>query len=342
MPMNEDRYRRQTTFAKIGEKGQHAISTASVAIVGVGALGTNIAERLTRAGVGYLRLIDRDWVELDNLPRQALFDQRDAHDRRPKAIAATEKLSSINSTITIEPHVIDFQNDNALELINDCDILIDGTDNFETRYLMNDVSLEKNIPWIHGGIIGASGQVMGIVPHQTCCLRCILPDIPDAEAMETCNSAGVVGPSVTLVASLQSILALKMIVEGTESIASQWIAIDSWDLSFRNFKASRQTLSVHCPACQGARDFLEGKLSRTTDVLCGRNAVQISNPHRKQVDLQALAAKNAGLPHDINPFFLRLNIAPHEITVFKDGRTIVSGTEDATEARRLIAQWIGG
>lgn len=339
--MTADRYRRQTAFHKIGEKGQHAIAAAKIAIVGVGALGSNIAERLARSGVGYLRLIDRDWVEIDNLPRQTLFDEADARDRRPKAIAATEKLTSINSEIQIEPHVIDFQADNAIQLIRGCDVIIDGTDNFETRYLINDVSLEENIPWVHGGIIGATGQVMGIVPHRTCCLRCILPDLPDAEEMETCNSAGVVGPSVALVASLQSIIALKMIIEGTQSISSQWTSIDSWELSFRTFKADPAVMSPHCPACQGARDFLNGKLSRTADVLCGRNAVQISNAARKQVDLKELASKYDRLPHDLNPFFLRLNIAPHEITVFKDGRTIVSGTEDASEARRLIAQWIG-
>ncbi len=198
------------------------------------------------------------------------------------------------------------------------------------------------MPWIHGGIVGASGQVMAIVPKQTCCLRCILPDMPGIEAMETCNSAGVIGPSVSIVASLQALLTIKCLVAGRESLRSEWLTLDTWDMAFREFRADPASLSPHCPACNGARDFLEGKLTRTVEVLCGRNAVQIQNATRQNINPMELAAKLSEQNVDVNPYFVRLKLERHELTIFRDGRTIVTGTEDPVEARRLIAQWVGG
>ncbi len=339
--MQLDRYRRQKAFHRIGNEGQQRLASARVCLVGVGALGSVIAERLVRAGIGYLRLLDRDWVELDNLPRQTLYTEHDALERLPKSTAARKALLKINSAVDIEANVVDFVPNNAMDLTERCDLIIDGTDNFETRYLINDVSLERSIPWVHGGVVGASGQVMGIVPGKTCCLRCILPDVPDHEAMETCNSAGVIGPAVSVIASLQAMLAMKLIVDGPNCIASEWLSVDCWDLSFRKFKADPAALSNACPACQGERDFLNGKLVRLAEVLCGRNAVQLQGS-QKQIDLGELASKLHQEKVDSNPFFVRLTLPTHELTVFRDGRTIVSGTEDPAEARRLVAQWIGG
>ncbi len=337
------RYRRQMNFRHIGVEGQRRLSAASVAVIGTGALGTTIAERLVRAGVGRLRLIDRDWVELDNLPRQTLFVEQDALERRPKAIAAREQLQKIDSKVDIDASVTEFAPENALELLTGIDVILDGTDNFETRYLINDCSLELNIPWIHGGVIGSSGQVMSIVPGKTCCLRCIFPDLPNPEELETCNTAGVLGPSVSIVAAWQALEAIKLIVAGTDSLRSEWISIETWDASVRRFSADFTKLSFSCPACGlGHRDFLSGQHTRSAVVLCGRNAVQIGGNNHKRVDLEKIAHRLQNESIDANPFFVRLRIAEGEMTIFADGRTIVTGTEDPIVARMLIDRWIGG
>jgi molybdopterin-synthase adenylyltransferase len=337
-----DRYRRQKNFRFIGDAGQRKLAAAKIAIVGVGALGTSIAERLARAGIGHLRLIDRDWVEYDNLARQTLFEESDAANRTPKSIAASVKLSRFNSEVTIDPQVVDFQPNNAVELVEGCDLILDGTDNFETRYLINDVSLEHSIPWVHGGVIGASGQVMTIIPGASCCLRCIIPDMPSSDATETCNTAGVVGPAVTMIASLQAMQAMKYLLS-PESFVSKthWITIDAWDASFRTLQADPQKLKPMCPACNGARDFLKGDYSRTSAILCGRNAVQIRSGQRQSIKLEDLAQRHANSKYDVNPFYFRLHLDDHELTIFRDGRSIVTGTEDPIVAKKLLAEWIG-
>ncbi len=341
--VNNLRYRRQIAFPKIQQSGQQKIADAKVAVVGVGALGSMIAERLTRAGVGALRLIDRDWVEEDNLPRQTLFTHADAIERRPKAIAAAAKLVEINPGLRIETEVVEFSFTNARQLVDRCDLILDGTDNFETRYLINDVSLETNIAWVHGGVLGSSGQVMAIVPHQTCCLRCILPEPPPPDALETCNSAGILGPSVAIVAAWQALLAIRLLVEPKESMPSQWTTIETWNPSTRNFQADPIKLRPLCPACgNGRRDFLDGTLARESKVLCGRNAVQLSSPRATGVNLKKIADQFVDGNVTVNPFFARLAFAEHEITIFADGRMIVSGTEDPSVARKLVDRWIGG
>ena len=341
--LDSNRYRRQIAFGKIGEAGQLKIEAARVAIIGVGALGSMVAERLTRAGIGSLRLIDRDWVEQDNLPRQTLFTERDAIDSRPKAIAAAEALAAINSTIKLEPQVIDFTPENAIKNLSDIDLIVDGTDNFETRYLLNDCSLKLNLPWVHGGVLGGSGQVMTIVPHQTCCLRCILPDPPDPTSLETCNTAGVLGASVAIVAAWQAVAAIRLIVEGSHSISSQWITIETWNAEVRRFNAEPATMRPSCKACgdAGKLDFLEGKFSKQASVLCGRNAVQISPNDSSKIDLAKLTKQHLKENVVSNAYFFRLSIEPHQINVFADGRIIVRGTEEPSIARSLIAKWIG-
>ncbi len=347
IPAN-DRYRRQSAFAELGRAGQLKLSASRVCVVGVGALGSVIAERLVRAGVGHVRLIDRDWVEWDNLPRQTLFTESDARQRLPKAIAATEHLKAINSEIVIEPMIVDLIPTNALETLSDVDLLLDGTDNFETRFLMNDVSLELNVPWLHGGCVGASGQMMACIPKLTACFRCLMPEPMPPDQQATCDSAGVLGPAITIIAGWQAMEAIKILSGHIEAISRKLVTFDFWHNEIRQIAIEPVRTGVGCPACgAGRRDFLDGSRSSSTQVLCGRNAVQIHDPNGHRVDLDLLASRLAGLGLVVvNPFLLRFESQtaekiPFTITVFRDGRGIVSGTEDPVAARRIYATWIG-
>lgn len=343
-----DRYRRQSAFAELGKAGQSRLASSRIGIVGVGALGSVIAERLVRAGVGFVRLIDRDWVEWDNLPRQTLFTESDAQQRLPKAISAAHHLEAINCQTTIDAQVVDLVPANALELLADVDLILDGTDNFETRFLINDVSLEREIPWLHGGCIGASGQMMACIPKVTACFRCLMPEPMPADQQATCDSAGVLGPAVSIIASWQAIEAIKLLSGHPEAVSRKLLTFDFWHNEIRQISIEPLRTGLGCPACgMGRRDFLDGSRSSSTQVLCGRNAVQIHNPDRNSVDLDRLAARLSGLGSvTANPFLLRFERQSNEedpftITVFRDGRGIVSGTEDPTTARRLYATWIG-
>ncbi len=343
-----DRYRRQSAFSELGKTGQARLAASRVGVVGIGALGSVIAERLGRAGVGMIRLIDRDWVELDNLPRQALFVESDAQLRLPKAVAAAEHLKAMNSEITIEPMVVDLIPSNAIELLSDVDLILDGTDNFETRFLINDVSLECNIPWLHGGCVGASGQTMACLPNETACFRCLMPEPMPADQQATCDSAGVLGPAIAIIAGWQSMEAIKLLSGHPEAVSRKLHTFDFWHNEFRQIKIEPMRVGTGCPACSlGRRDFLDGSRSTSTQVLCGRNAVQIQNPNNHQIDLRLLAERLSGLGSIVvNPFLLRFesNASDGEsftITVFRDGRGIVAGTEDPVVARRLYATWIG-
>ncbi len=343
-----DRYRRQSAFAEFGKAGQARLAASRVGIVGVGALGSVIAERLARAGVGRIRLIDRDWVEWDNLPRQTLFVEADARQRLPKAVAATEHLKAINSEISIEPIVVDLIPSNAIELLSDVDLILDGTDNFETRFLINDVSLERNIPWLHGGCVGATGQTMICIPNETACFRCLMPEPMPADQQATCDSAGVLGPAITIIAGWQSMEAIKLLSGHPEAVSRKLHTFDFWHNEFRQIKIEPMRSGTGCPACSmGHRDFLDGSRSTSTQVLCGRNAVQIQNPNDQKIDLRLLADRLSGLGSVVvNPFLLRFESndsdgQPFTITVFRDGRGIIAGTEDPVMARRLYATWIG-
>ncbi len=343
-----DRYRRQSAFAELGKAGQAKLSASRVGIVGVGALGSVIAERLVRAGVGYVRLIDRDWVEWDNLPRQSLFTESDACERLPKAIAAAEHLKAINSEIVIEPMVVDLIPANALSLLSSVDLILDGTDNFETRFLINDVSLEQNIPWLHGGCVGASGQMMACIPKITACFRCLMPEPMPADQQATCDSAGVLGPAIAIIAGWQALEAIKILSGHLEAVSRKLQTFDFWHNEIRQIAIEPFRTGVGCPACgMGRRDFLDGSRSSSTQVLCGRNAVQIHDPNGHRIDLDLLASRLSGLGLvTVNPFILRFESQtsekePFTITVFRDGRGIVSGTEDPVIARRVYATWIG-
>ena len=346
----QDRYRRQKAFIEVGEIGQTLLSRARVAICGMGALGAMVAERLCRSGIGYIRLIDRDWVELDNLPRQALYTNRDAIEVRPKAIAAREHLLAINPDIKLDAVVEDVTYLNAAERLSDVDCIIDGTDNFETRYLINDLSIRFGIPWVHAGIVGASGQLMSFMPGKTACFRCLLPEPPPPEQMQTCDSAGVLGAAVGVIASWQAMEAIKVLLK--KEIAGDGFlrVFDLWSGDVRNVRVPRN-LSIGplenqlgCQTCvRNQFEFLDGAAGTSARVLCGRGAVQIQSSAASRIDLAVLSSRLRleGLVTE-TPFLVRFSHPPYLVTVFGDGRAIIQGTENPDEARKIYARWIGG
>ena len=345
-----DRYRRQKAFVEVGESGQELLSRARVAICGMGALGAMVAERLCRAGIGYMRLIDRDWVELDNLPRQALYTTRDAIEVRPKSIAAREQLLLINPEIELDAVVEDVTYLNAVKRLSDVDCIIDGTDNFETRFLINDLSIRFGIPWVHAGIVGASGQSMCFVPGKTACFRCLLPEPPPAEQMQTCDSAGVLGAAVGVIASWQAMEAIKILLR--KEIAGDGFlrVFDLWSGEVRNVRVRRVLANYEldnqlgCRTCvQNQFDFLEGAVGTHARVLCGRGAVQIQATGSGRMDL-AVLSKRLRLEGQVTEtqFLVRFSHPPYLLSVFADGRAIVQGTENPDEARKIYARWIGG
>ena len=279
------RYSRQVRFAPVGDEGQRRIRAARVAIVGCGALGSVQAEILARAGIGMLRLIDRDIVELSNLQRQFLFDESDAREGLPKAAAAARRLAQVNSEIAIEPVVADLTPSNAAELLENIDLILDGTDNFETRYVLNDVAVRGGIPWIYGAAVGSYGLKLAIMPGRTACFRCIYPE-PPAGAQPTCETAGVLGPVTATIAALQAADALKILAAGADSFVARLTTVDVWSGEIRQIDPPAR--DPECPCC-AARQFVHLDGSRRAPIsLCGRNAVQIHERSRP-LDLAALA-----------------------------------------------------
>ena len=339
------RYHRQILFRPIGEEGQRRLARARVLLCGCGALGTVLAETLVRAGVGFVRIVDRDFVELTNLQRQVLFDERDLADQLPKSVAAARKLALINSQVTIEPHVADVSPGNVLELARGMDLILDGTDNFETRFLLNDVSLELSIPWIYGGCISTHGQVLPIFPGETACLRCLMEDVPAPGTTETCDTAGILGPTVNMIASLQSVQALKILSGHRELVETSLHILDVWDGTLRKMSVKNLRDQGRCPAChQGERAWLHGHRASQTTVLCGRNAVQFSPPEARTINLPELAdALRVSGQVTVNPFLLRVVVegGTYELTIFRDGRAIIKGTDDPTTAKSLYARYVG-
>ncbi|NOZ41467.1 MAG: thiazole biosynthesis adenylyltransferase ThiF [Planctomycetes bacterium] len=337
-----DRYRRQLRYAPLGEKGQRRLLQARVLVVGSGALGCVVADTLVRAGVGFVRLVDRDFVEVDNLHRQVLFDEADAEAQLPKAIAAARRLARINSTIEIDPIVADLNATNIRQLADDVELIVDGTDNFETRYLLNDYAVANKKPWIFGGCVGAEGQTLAIVPGETPCLSCIMPEPPPAAAQPTCETAGVLGPIVNVIASLQAMEALKLLSGNREQLNPAMTFVDLWNNQIRSIGVSASR-SDDCPTC-GQRDFawLEGRRGSAITRLCGRNSVQIAPTTPEPVDLPALAQRLSAVGKvTTNSFLLRLKVDNYLLTLFADGRTIVGGTDDPAVARTVLAKYIG-
>ncbi len=347
MPPSPDfeRYAKQVLFAGIGEAGQRALGKSSVFLCGCGALGSVLADQLARAGVGRLRIVDRDFVELSNLQRQVLYDERDVAERLPKAIAAANKLRQINSTIEIEPVVADVDFRNVESLARGTDLILDGTDNFEIRFLLNDAALELGIPWIYTGCIGSHGQILPIFPGRTPCLRCLMEDVPDPGSLETCDTAGVLGPAVNVIASLEAALALKILSGHADEVKPVMTIVDVWEGSYREMRFGTTRDDANCPACaQGRRDWLHGGRGSQSAVLCGRNAVQIVPERGQTLDLDELRATLAPLGSVTgNPYLIRFQPTGDacELTIFRDGRAIISGTDDLAAARTRYARYLG-
>ena len=338
-----ERYSRQVRFPPIGEAGQRALLASRVTLCGCGALGTVLANHLVRAGVGFVRIIDRDFIETHNLQRQILFDEQDVRDNLPKAEAAARKLRIINSTTAIEPVVTDIDHTNVLDLVADADLILDGTDNFETRYLINDAAIKLGKPWVYGGVIGSEGQTMTIVPGKTPCLRCLIETAPPPGMTPTCETAGVLGPAVAVIASFEAIEAIKLLSGATDALNKELIMVDVWDWSFRRLKVAGLLGKVDCPCCQRREfEWLDGALGSHTTTLCGRNAVQVANRRATPLDFAELAMRLAPLG-DVrhNAYMLRFATEGHEFTVFPDGRAIIKGTNDIAKARTLYAQFVG-
>lgn len=336
MPSSDSRYSRQIRFAPWGEQGQARLAASRVAIAGCGALGTVQAEILTRAGVGRLRIVDRDIVEWSNLQRQFLFSEADAAEGTPKAVAAARRLAQINSEVAIEPHVADLGPSNIAELFEDVDLILDATDNFETRYLINDFSVRERIPWIYGAAVSSYGLKMAVIPGATACFRCVYPEPPQG-AQETCETAGVLASVTAAIASLQCADAMK-ILAGAE-FPAKLTTMDVWSGDVR--QTGPMPRDPECPCC-GARLFpyLEGA-RRAPVSLCGRNAVQI-HERARPLDLAELSARLAKLaPVRANEFALRVALDPYELMIFPDGRAIVKGTTDVGIARSLYARYVG-
>jgi molybdopterin/thiamine biosynthesis adenylyltransferase len=335
------RYSRQIRFGPIGEAGQNCLEKASVLICGCGALGTTIAERLARAGVGRMRIVDRDWVEESNLQRQALFTQQDADQSKPKAVAAAEAIRSINPTVEVESVVEDMHFENMASLAEGCDLLLDGTDNFETRFLINDYCIQESKPWVHGGCLGASGQGLTIRPGRSACFRCLVPELPDRDAMETCDSAGVLGSAIGLVASWQSGEALKLLSGNADQVCDGLWVMDSWTNDFRIVKLRQ---NPNCKCCVHKElPFLSGDIRTQVTVLCGKNAVQIDSPGVSRVALSEIADRMSAVG-DVqqNAYFVRVRMPEHTLTLFRGGRTVVEGTTNEAEAKAISTRLLGG
>ena len=335
------RYHRQILLPQIGADGQQRLSNSTVLLIGCGALGTVIAEQLVRAGIGTLRVCDRDIVETTNLQRQVLFDESDADSGTPKAIAAAQRLARINSTVRIEPHVIDVHSGNIEQLLDAADVILDGTDNAEVRYLINDAAVKLGVPWVYGGAVGTSGRVMAVVPGITPCLRCLFPDPPAAGELETCDTAGVLAPAANVVASLQVVAAMKILLG--YAVEEQLTSLDLWAGRIQTI-STRGGRREDCPTC-GKRhfEFLERAVSGTTS-LCGRDAVQVLPIARTSLDPQQIASRLARVGTvESTPHLVRCTLSESGLglTVFPDGRAIIKGTTDPALARSVYARFVG-
>lgn len=333
-----ERYSRQVLFAEIGEAGQRKLAEARVAIVGCGATGSALASLLARAGVGTIRIIDRDYIEPSNLQRQVLFDEADAAESLPKAIAAARKIASFNSEIIVEPQVADLTPSNIEALLQETQVILDGTDNFETRYLINDFAVSKSLPWIYTAAVGSYCVTLNILPRKTPCLACIFPDSPQG-MVETCDTAGILNSAVNLAASISATEAIKFLVGAEDQLRKTLLSFDVWKNDRTELNASSPRKG--CRAC-GERNFihLAGE-NRPHITLCGRNSVQIHERHRP-IDLSEMSARLQ--PHgDVrhNDFVLKFCREPYEMTLFTDGRAIIKGTTDAGIARSFYARFIG-
>jgi molybdopterin/thiamine biosynthesis adenylyltransferase len=338
--MNE-RYSRQILFREIGASGQEKLLNSRVLLIGCGALGAMHAEMLARAGVGRIKIVDRDFVEFTNLQRQTLFGERDAKERLPKAIAAKKRIAEINSEIETEAIVADVNRSNVESLIDDCDLIVDGTDNFQTRYLVNDACVKRGKTWIYGAAVAAYGATMTIVPRETPCLRCIFERMPDAGNTPTCDTAGVIMPIIAAISAVQIAEAIKILTGNFEQLHRSLMQFDLWQNDWRKIKLGAS--ASDCETCARRNfEFLDDETHELSTTLCGRDAVQILPSRPAQIDLPRLAARLESVA-DVkrNEYLIRLNVDGFELTVFKDARAIVRGTDDVARARSIYAKYVG-
>ena len=337
-----DRYSRQILFGGVGAEGQQAIMRARVAIVGLGALGSLQAALLVRAGVGAVRLIDRDFVEESNLQRQLLYDEHDARTFQPKAVAAARHLREVNSLVSIEGLVDDLNPATIDRLLGGIDIILDATDNFDARYLLNDYAVKTGTPWVYGACVGSYGVTFTIVPGDTACLRCIFESAPPPGLTPTCDTAGVLGSIAGVVASLQAVEALKLAAGRRAALSRKIVMIDLWQNTWDELGAP--DADPQCPCCGRRRfDYLEGREGAETSSLCGRDAVQVRGRADANLDLDELARRLAPLGRvERTPFLLRADIDAWRLTVFADGRAIIGGTEDPALAKSVYVRYVGG
>ena len=340
MDARPGRFDRQVRFAPLGKEGQARIEAARVLLLGCGATGGILAQSLARAGVGELVLVDRDVVELSNLPRQVLFEDRHAAEGRPKALAAAETLERMGGPTRITAHAAHVDAGNLGELARGCDLLLDGTDNLETRYLVNDYSIESGTPWVYAGVVGGAGLVMPVLPGEGACLRCVFPEPPPPGTLPTCDTAGVILPAVGVVASMAAGLALRLLAEDSPTIEPALIELDAWNGGVRRLRAPRDPA---CPACvQRDLRYLHRPGGGEAVSLCGRNTVQIPAGDRAP-DLDALAAHLPDSVRDVvrSSVLLRFAVDDVRLTVFRDGRALVEGTADPDRARAIYDRLVG-
>ncbi len=335
---DRDRYSRQLLFRELGEPGQRRLLDSRAVIVGCGALGSFHAAALARAGVGQIVIIDRDYVEMSNLQRQWLFDESDAEQALPKAAAAAAKLRLINSAIRVDPQVIDLTAENAERLLLRGGVILDGTDNFDTRYLINDVAVKRGIPWIYGAAVGSYGLTMPILPGRSACLACVLPE-PPGGGQPTCDTAGILNSIASAIAALQVADAIKILAGRADAVQPRMLTMDVWNNAMRT--VSTASPDPQCRVCAGADYRYLAAVRRRPVSLCGRNSVQVHERPRR-LDLERLSAELEALGTvRANEHTLRFCCPPYEMTVFPDGRAIIKGTQDLAVARSLYARYIG-
>jgi adenylyltransferase/sulfurtransferase len=335
----DDRYVRQRVLPEIGDEGQERLIEASALVVGCGALGSVEAELMARAGVGRIRIADRDVVEENNLQRQVLFDEKDVRDGLPKAEAAARKLRAINSTITIEPMVTDVTPRNVERIIDGMSVVLDGTDNFETRYLVNDACVKHATPWVYGGVLGTSGTTMAVVPREGPCIRCLFPAPPPHGSMPTCETAGVLAAASAVVGALEVAAAIKLIT--LQRIDEhRLVQVDPWSGAHLSVRVERR---ASCPCCgQGTYEYLDAMETGWITALCGRNSIQIEPAHASELSLEDVAARLEAVGTvQNNGLLLRVQIGEHRLLVFPDGRAIIQGTTDEAVARSLYSKYLG-
>jgi adenylyltransferase/sulfurtransferase len=335
----EDRYSRQILFAGIGKEGQAKLQDAGVVVIGCGALGSVSCEILARAGIGTLTIVDRDFVEWSNLQRQSLFTEEDARKCLPKAVAAERALKALNSSIKVSGIVADVTHENIGLFCDQNDVLVDGSDNFEVRFLMNDYSVKTSTPWVYGAALGSYGISFAVLPGETACLRCFYPEPPSPGSTETCETAGILAPVTHIVSSYQTSQVLRLLVGATPS--AKILQFDVWNDSYR-------TVSVRGPldscSCCGKRDFsfLEGRRKSLVTELCGRGAVQLSPRKPGEIDLAALARRlRSTMDVSSNDYLLKATVGKYEIVLFRDGRAIIKGTDEPAEARTVFSKYVG-